>query len=343
MRFILNRLTSILCFTFLLSFIWINTAAAVYLPGQRNLLRIHPMLTPMHMQMKMKKHWMLHLNYMWMNMSGLLDGSQSVNNSEVFSQGFMNAPESMHTQMWMLGVMYMPNMHSSFMLMVPYLDKMMHSKKMNGKSFTTESSGFGDIAAKYSYLLYKSKHKMFHTMLGLTVPTGSITQAGKMGGKMNMRLPYPMQLGSGTVDMLLGSKFMIATKPWYFGATLSGIIRLDKNRFHYALGNEIYGAIWVHRILNKFIIAALRVDARSLGRIRGQDPNIYPKMSPAAAPLLQGGRRVDLSLTFTIHNLDKMLKGQALQIELGHPIYQHLNGPQLKATWFGILNWSVKI
>lgn len=324
---------------FILSFFSMAHASDVY-PQHASLYK-----RPLEMHMKMSKHWMLNLNYMYMSMSGLLDGDSSVNSAQVYADGYRNSPETMKTNMWMLGLMYMPNMRYSFMLMLPYLDKTMKSRAMSGRSFVTNSEGVGDLAAKMSYLITKSKTMSWHAMLGFTAPTGSISEEDTMGGKMTMRLPYPMQLGSGTYDLLLASTFeheLKAGTNW--ALTGGGIIHLGTNTHHYALGNEFYLGTWLKQKVAQHVFGILRLNGRTVDHIRGQDPKINPMMSPAADPLLQGGQRVDLlGILLFNHFSEEFWKDQSFKIEVGHPLYQHLNGPQLKASWFGMVTWGVQL
>jgi len=77
--------------------------------------------------------------------------------------------------------------------------------------------------------------------LGLSVPTGSIKETGTIlapnGTRPTVRLPYAMQLGSGTWDLLpaLGYNGMAGAIGW--GAQYSGIIRTGTNSQGYTLGD----------------------------------------------------------------------------------------------------------
>lgn len=75
-------------------------------------------------------------------------------------------------------------------------------------TFTTRSEGFGDTRVAALITLHEKWNANVHVTLGVSLPTGSIDETDDsltpMGGTPTVRLPYPMQLGSGTFDFRLG-------------------------------------------------------------------------------------------------------------------------------------------
>jgi hypothetical protein len=63
-------------------------------------------------------------------------------------------------------------------------------------------------------------------------------------------------------------------------------------------------------------------------------------MVPTADPNLRGGRRIDALLGTNIFALSGPLAGNRLALEFGVPVYQSLNGPQLKTEWYMSLTWN---
>ena len=129
-----------------------------------------------------------------------LDGSNSISNEKIL-QNFMATPTDMLMQMHMAMIMYSLTNKLSLMLMLPYTQKSMNHITQTGGTFTERTNGIGDIELRGLYSLYAGKDQRHQVLLnfGVGIPTGSINQ--RMG---EMRLEYPMQLGSGTVSVIPG-------------------------------------------------------------------------------------------------------------------------------------------
>ncbi|MBX2857764.1 MAG: transporter, partial [Cellvibrionaceae bacterium] len=118
-------------------------------------------------------------------------------------------PLEMTMDMHMFGAMYAPSDKLTLMLMTNYLEKTMDHVTFNGNGeplgfFTTETDGIGDTSL--SALINWADN--VHATVGVSLPTGSIEETGEiltpMGQTPTVRLPYPMQLGSGTYDVIIG-------------------------------------------------------------------------------------------------------------------------------------------
>jgi hypothetical protein len=147
------------------------------------------------------------------------------------------------------------------------------------------------------------------------------------------RLPYPMQLGSGTYDFKVGSTYIGQLEGWLWGGHVSGIIRTDENKHDYRLGNRYVATAWGARRLVDWASASIRLDWRQWFDITGDDPRLNPAMVPTADPDLQAGRRLDLSLGANVFATDGFFDGLRLTLEGGLPVYQDLDGPQLEMDW----------
>ncbi len=76
----------------------------------------------------------------------------------------------------------------------------------------------------------------------------------------------------------------------------------------------------------------MRLTARSTGRVDGRDPNIVAPVQ-TADPSFQGGDRADLGVGINLSGQEGSRRGLRFGGELGIPIYQDLNGPQMEADW----------
>ena len=165
-------------------------------------------------------------------------------------------------------------------------------------------------------------------------------------------LPYGMQLGSGTVDPSLGLLYQRSASPWWWGVDAVYPARLYDNRRGYRLGDAArIDAYWMHQLRYDFLVQA-QLNASRQGRIRGQmdaygsgqsghatanDP-ASPAMTPLWDPANYGATRAYATLGMQwqpkpLHILD-------LSVQL--PIYQRLNGIQLKDSYRIMFTWYME-
>ncbi len=169
---------------------------------------------------------MLSYRYMHMDMDGNRIGTrnvsprtivQTVPNRFAGPPTLRIVPTNMTMDMHMFGAMYAPTNNLTLMGMVNYIDKEMDHLTYSGMpvavppligGFTTKSQGIGDTRISGLYRLYKDSVHKAHLNLGLSLPTGSITERDSIltptGTRPDVRLPYAMQLGTGTFDLLPG-------------------------------------------------------------------------------------------------------------------------------------------
>lgn len=284
-----------------------------------------------------KGEFMLSYRYMIMGMKGLRDGDERISRQKVL-QDFMVTPTSMEMQMHMLGAMYSPIDRITLMLMVPYVRmEMDHRTRMPtpiGTHFTTKSDGLGDIRFAGMFDLIKEEKRKIHLTLGVSFPTGSITQQDQtpMSAGNSVRLPYPMQIGSGTYDFLPALTYNGNEGAWSWGAQARGEIRMNENHAGYRLGDEYALTGWLARTFTHHVSGSLRLEWQHNLNIRGREESssVNPAVIPTADPDRRAVQRLDL--LFGINFVPPWVKvdGLRLAIEAGLPIYQHLDGPGLE-------------
>ena len=284
-------------------------------------------------------NWMLSYRFMHMDMQGDRKGTSSVSTAEVLAD-YMVAPLDMTMDMHMLGAMYAPTDQLTLMAMVPFLDIEMHHITRMGMRFSTKASGLGDIKLSGLYSLYSSGAHRLHLNLGVSLPTGDIDRRDDTPVGTNQKLPYPMQLGSGTWDLLPGITYTGMAGTWSWGSQALATIRLGENSNDYTLGDRLEVTGWVGHKLCQASNLTLRLDGQTWGNIEGADPDLNPMMVPTADPDLRGGTRLDLlaGLDYMFHS--GALAGSRLAIEGGLPIYQDLDGPQLETDLILTAGWQ---
>lgn len=290
---------------------------------------------------------MLSYRYMYMSMSDNYIGSDKVSDAQIISpsgEGYMVTPTSMEMNMHMLGAMWAPHDEVTLMLMVPYLFKSMDHLRRDGLRFNTESDGFSDLRLSSLIEVMDIHDHRINLNLGISAPTGSITEKGFVPGPGNTQLPYPMQMGSGTWDLLPGLTYLGEAGQWSWGAQFLANIRLDTNSQGYRLGNEYSLTTWGAYRWSDWISTSLRVVGTTWDDIHGKDKSLAIPAGavPTADPDLRGGDRVDILAGINIYLQDGFMKGHRLALEVGGPVYQDLHGPQLGNEWMLIVGWQKK-
>lgn len=310
-----------------------------------------------------KGEFMVSYRFMTMQMGDSRVGTDNISADEIATtvpNRFANppmmpptlrvVPESMTMNMHMLGVMYAPTDWLTLMAMGMFVQKEMDHITYQGPmgntvlgNFTTDPSGIGDtkISALFS-VWSKSNHKLILNF-GLSIPTGSITEEGEVLAPTNMRptlrLPYPMQLGSGTYDLLPGITYTSFQNNIAWGGQLSGILRLGENDEQYTFGNQLLLTTWGSYRIADFISASLRGTYTNIGQIDGIDPVIMAPVQ-TANPDFQGGQRIDVSLGVNLIGQSGFIKNMRLAVEFDLPVYQDLNGPQMQMDYGLIAGWQ---
>jgi len=287
-----------------------------------------------------KGGWMFSYHYMNMEMEGNLDGTSSVSPQEIFAEGFMVAPLSMTMEMHMFGAMYGINDSVSLMVMVPYLKNEMDHVNMANVFFTTQSEGLGDVEVSTTIGLSTKQDSQLLLNAGVSLPTGSIDERDDIPGMNNAKLPYPMQLGSGTYDLLLGLTFTAHAKKWAWGGQAMATLRTGTNDNAYTLGDQVELSGW---LINQFATshnALVKLSYIDTANIDGADPELNPNMVPTADPLRRAGKRADVTLGYTFSGTHDFLRGQNIAFEYSVPVYQNLEGPQLEMDRILSILWQ---
>lgn len=260
-------------------------------------------------------------------------------------------PTQMSMDMHMFGAMYAPTDNVTLMAMVNFIDKEMDHLTFMGPAgpvvrggFTTRSEGFGDTKLSGLFRLYDDTMHHWHFNLGLSLPTGSITERDRVlaptGATPVLRLPYAMQLGTGTFDLLPGVTYNGHLADFSWGAQYRAEIRLeDENDEGYAWGDKHAVTAWVAYQWAPWISTSLRVDAVTQDAIDGIDPQIAAPVQ-TADPDNYGGERVDLFFGVNLAGQSGAWRGHRLAFEIGAPVYQDLNGPQMETDWQATVGWQ---
>lgn len=266
--------------------------------------------------------WMVSYSVMKMHMEGNLDGTQKL---DIPLPGYMVSPLEMDMTMHMLGVMTGVSDTLNVMMMLPfYSAEMDNIVNMSGMPFTTESDGMGDLELS---MLYKAGPN-WTGIIGMSFPTGSIDEKDitPMSGDDAVQLAYPMQTGSGSYELITGVNFSAGTSMTGWGSQAVIYLPLDTNDRDYKNGRSLQVSAWYSTAFNKSHGTSLSLRFEDRANIKGADEALNPMMMPGADAKLRALRRVQLSMGYNYTGI----KGYLIGMEVGAPVYQSLDGPQLE-------------
>ncbi len=291
----------------------------------------------------LKGEWMLGYSFMTMNMKGNRNGTQRLSTDDVLAD-FMVSPTRMRMAMHMTMLMYAPSDDLTLMAMLPYVRLSMDHVTRTGVGFTTESEGIGDVQIGALYTFFRRDFQAHRLIFSgrVSIPTGSINEmdflANPAMGKQ--KLPYPMQLGSGTVDLHNALTYLGEADTWGWGAEIDTVVRLGTNSNDYRLGNRYRFSVWADWKWADWVGPNFRIDGETWKNIVGADPDLNPAMVPTADPALRGGEMIDLSLGITFYVPHGPFEGHRLAVQGAFPLHRSLNGPQLETDWRISVGWQ---
>ena len=300
--------------------------------------------------------WMFEYRFMRMYQEGLQQGTESISPEDFLAQSaagrwvnadggeIMAAGTDMTMDMHMFMAMYSFTDKLTFMVMANYLANEMNmimtpmemgdgagtgdGMDMGGDfmpmashydTMYMESAGLGDtqLAMMYkldNYLLYNPL-----LTLGVNLPTGSIDEASETG----VVLPYEMQLGSGSYDLL--AAFGISNKwdDWQAGTEASYLWRTCDNDQGYRLGDRWTMEGFVKYQLRTKTTLRTAVKYADWGKIQGRDKRLSDN------PDYYGGMRADLWLGVS----QELAGGFTAEAHYSVPLHQKLNGVQMPVEW----------
>ncbi len=301
-----------------------------------------------------KGEWMLSYRYMRMSMDGNRSGDDRLSPVEIatavtnrFSGLPMQpptlrvVPQNMTTDMHMFGSMYGLSDRVTLMVMAPWVERSMDHVTFAGPagsdvlgSFTTRTQGLGDITI--GALIVSHWLPGLHWNAAISLPTGSTDETGTVLTPMNsrptVRLPYAMQLGSGTADLKPGFTYRGRMERIEWGGQALATIRLGSNDEGYALGDRVEATGWVAYDWSRNLSTSLRARFAHEESISGRDSFVTGPVQ-TADPDNYGGDTGTIAIGANYRFSRGALAKARLAVELQLPIYRDVNGLQLESDW----------
>ena len=274
--------------------------------------------------------WMLSYRFMRMRMDGMRDGTSNLSSSDIFALGYPVAPTSMEMDMHMFGLMYAPTDALTLAAMGNYQELWMDHDAMPGsmpammmgEQFRRTANGWGDLTLKGLYKFHETDGQRAHMELGVSAPTGEFNEKA-----------YPMQPTTGTWDLIAGLTWLWQGSQFSGGAQARVRVPFDDNKYGYKLGEQVTGTTWAAWKLSDWASVSGRLTVEWRDRISGVDERIGMIMAPPMEASNHGGTWVEGGLGLNLQAPGGPLAGNRIAIEALLPIYQDLNGPQMKRDW----------
>ena len=316
----------------------------------RNLTPAGVMISHVHP----KGEWMVSYRYMQMQTGSPNANGSTISPTDVFNSYLAYTPSmqmNMHMLMGMVGItnrltaMVMVNYQNSSMEMNMFAA---NTHTMNGMSMSSASTmkmntqGLGDTKFQLLYGIIKNDITQLVLNLGASIPTGSIQQKGLSDDMFypSTRLPYMMQLGSGTIDVLPGITFVQQQGELAYNLQAQGNLRTHTNSVGYRFGNELNASVWLGYNWWKGFGSTIRLEGNYSSGINGADRTIYKYNEVSANPSNYGGTRIQGHIGLSYQFEEGFITNNRLAIEAGLPIYQNINGIQNKLIQTWIASWS---
>jgi len=208
-------------------------------------------------------------------------------------------------------------------------------------AMTSKTNGIGDIQL---YAVYEALQKNNHSLFlsgGVSIPSGSIYVKGKSDDMMypSQRLPYIMQLGSGTIDFLPGITYLFRYNDFSLGTQAISVIRPFNNSLGYHLENKLTLNWWAAYKWLPWISTSARVEDNYTSPITGNDSQLVMANEPSANPANYGEQLVNGYAGVNIYFNRSFLSNSKLAAEYGIPLYQCVNGIQMATRSILNISW----
>ena len=299
------------------------------------------------------KEFRFKLSQMIMEMGPLRDGTDEISNDDLIGSAngtnFPALPTNMQMYMTMIGAAYSFSDDFAVMGMTSYIENTMRMNLNNGNDFTMTSGGVGDVTLLAKYRAYADDNlvptNQVSVLFGLSLPSGSINK--KFSNHTNdtfngSLLPFKMQLGSGTVDPIIGLTYQGSRDPfwWGFNTQLEGHIydneqgyrRAQELRYDFYAMKQVHDKVVVHAQLNGWYEGKFSEEAYDV-RVSGAGHNALNTANNLISPLFDPDNYGGHKLHFGLGVQFQPLPLHVMELTASVPIHQDLNGPQLQDNW----------
>ena len=205
--------------------------------------------------------------------------------------------------------------------------------------YETRSQFLGDLAFQGLFDLLEMDEYRLTGTVGATVPLGTLGKRGVTSTGAQGVLPFTMQGGSGSWDVLVGGTFQAQNEVSSIGAQITTVTRIHTNTKGYRLGDEFTFSLWGAYNISDWISFSIRALFEHQGDIFGFESRTDGTANPLANPFAQGGDRVLIPFGINLYLREGLAAGHRLSLEVYYPVHEDLNGPQMSVDQTLVASW----
>ena len=270
---------------------------------------------------------------------GLRDGGEEVA-AELVLRDFAFAPVTRRGLEHTLELRYGVGEGLTLQVEVPYLSLESGHLVNGGNAFATETSGLGDVRVSTLASIYAKGNARAHLGLGASIPTGAIDNTGVTPvAAAGTVLPYGMQLGTGSFDLLPSATVFVQNPQGSVGAQLGGRVHLGDNDRGYRIGDRIRATAWLGPRINDMLSLSFRILYENFDGISGVDSGIDGVSDPTGNAENQGGEFVEIPVGLNLYLTEGPFAGHRVSAELAMPVHQDYNGVQPNRNFRLLVTW----
>jgi len=240
----------------------------------------------------------------------LPEGTYDLNGSRRYTRTFNETRQSLHVAHGLEGCTLFARLPYLVTLQRDFVD--LPSDAVN----SDEVDGLGDLELGMTHPLPGWDTGALVYTVGLSIPTGAVDEPGQ---------PYPMQPGSGTVDVLGGVAWARTQDEWRHGFALRGRLPISDNEQGWARSRWHVADAWISRTLGSGVAGRLALRNTSWGDVHGYAEELLLDDDALADDDRQGGTRTDVVVGLDWASAEGQLR---VGFEVGMPVDEWLDGPQ---------------
>jgi hypothetical protein len=273
-----------------------------------------------------------------MQRKGMLSGDNQVSPSDVLNGSFNpynRTPRRLELTAHTVQLAYAPHPRATLVVEVPFLMKKLRTRDDQGRVTQEQTQGVGDIGFALVVPFIRKGNERSQVHIGFDIPTGSIRRGGD-----ETRLPFDSQIGNGSYDFEWGWTYRGELDWFSWGGQATGRHPIDRNDLHYRTGSRFDISGWGAVRLLAGMSSSLRVGWHKQNNIRvaSGDFRAGTINDPSDNPKARGGFGFTVSPGLTVEW--PQLSNQRVAVEFDIPVYQNLDGPQLKEQWSVRAGWQ---
>ncbi|MCP5024006.1 MAG: transporter [bacterium] len=266
----------------------------------------------------------------------LRNGTNNISASSLLGSGYSKVPTSGSVDRTEIRAEYGLGDATTLRITIPVESRIMRSVDGTGSATKERAQGLADVLIGTGVELSHKDGERAELELMVSVPTGSTrNRESDSVGPASPLLPYALQLGGGTYALRPSFTWTHWSRHWSFGSAVQASVPLGHNDRGWSRGDELRLNSWVSRRVDPFRSVVLGVEYKQEDSIQGEDNSMDETLDPAFDPTFIGGKA--LSLDFGLHMI--MEKNNRLALEIGVPVWQDTNGPQVEEDYHFSVAW----